>query len=310
MKNLPKITVVGVGGSGSNTVSRMLKCKIKGVDFVAVNTDDQDLKKIRADFKIRIGRKLTQGLGAGMNPEVGEKAAEEQREEINEILKDADLVFVTYGAGGGTGTGAGPVIAGIAKAMKILTVAVVTKPFFFEGDYRRKIAEAGIQKLKGKVDSLIVVANDKLLTSLNPKTTLLSAFWAGDEIMREAVMGITDLIMSPGIINVDFAGVRSILENSGRVIFGIGKAEGEKRAEKAALAALGSPLLESSPKGARGVLFNVSGQNISLSEIEEVAKTMTKEINPEAKIIFGALENDNLKKEELRVIAIITGFDA
>lgn len=309
MKNLPKIKVVGVGGSGSNTVSRMLKCQIKGVDFIAVNTDDQDLKKVRAHYKIRIGRKLTQGLGAGMNPEIGKKAAEEQKEEIKEILKDSDLVFITFGAGGGTGTGAGPVIAEIAKNLGILTLAIVTKPFSFEGDSRRKIAESGIQKLKGKVDGSIVISNDKLLSGLNPKITLLSAFWAGDEILREAVLGITDLIISPGIINVDFAGVKSVLENSGRVIFGVGVAEGEKRAEKAALLALGSPLIEISPRGAKGVLFNVSGADISLSEVEEVAKIMTKEVNPGAKIIFGAKENENLKKGRLKVIAILTGFN-
>lgn len=301
--------MVGVGGSGSNTVSRMTKCRIKNVDFVAVNTDDQDLKKIRVDVKIRIGRKLTQGLGAGMNPEIGKKAAEEQKEEIKEVLKDSDLVFITFGAGGGTGTGAGPVIAQIAKNSGILTVAIVTKPFSFEGDSRRRIAEAGIQKLKGKVDGLIAISNDRLLATLNPKITLLSAFWAGDEILREAVLGITDLITAPGIINVDFAGIKSVLENSGRVIFGMGRAEGEKRAEKAALSALNSPLIEISPKGAKAVLFNVSGTDISLSEVEEVAKIMTKEVNEEAKIIFGARENDNLKKGELKVIAILTGFN-
>lgn len=309
MKNLPKIKVVGVGGSGSNTVSRMMKCKIKGVDFIAVNTDNQDLRKVRADVKIRIGRKLTQGLGAGMNPEIGRKAAEEQKEEIKEILKGSDLVFITFGAGGGTGTGAGPVIAEIAKNLGILTIAIITKPFSFEGASRRKIAEAGIQKLKEKVDGSIIIANDKLLECLNPKITLLSAFWAGDEILREAVLGITDLIISPGIISVDFAGIKSILENSGRVIFGVGEAEGEKRAEKAALRTLSSPLIEVSPKGARGVLFNVSGKNISLSEIEEVAKIITREVNPEAKIIFGARENENLKKGRLKVIAILTGFN-
>jgi cell division protein FtsZ len=309
MKSNPKIKVVGVGGSGSNTVSRMMKCRIKDVELIAVNTDDQDLRKIRADVKIRIGRNLTQGLGAGMNPEIGEKAAEEQKEEIKEILKDSDLVFITFGAGGGTGTGAGPVIAKIAKNLGILTLAIITKPFSFEGDSRRKIAESGIKKLKGKVDGLIIISNDKLLECLNPKITLLSAFWAGDEILREAVLGITDLIISPGIINVDFASVKSVLENSGRVIFGVGVAEGEKRAEKAALMALGSPLIEISPRGAKGVLFNVSGADISLSEVEEVAKLMTKEVNPEAKIIFGAKENENLKKGRLKVIAILTGFN-
>jgi len=308
----PKIKVIGVGGAGSNTVSRMVKCQIKGVELIAINTDEQDLRKVKVDFKIRIGRKLTQGLGAGMNPRIGEKAAEEQREELKEILKDSDLVFITFGAGGGTGTGAGPVIAEIAKKLGILTIAIVTKPFSFEGDWRRKIAETGIEKLKEKVDSLIVIPNDKLLAlaSSSPKVTLSSAFWAGDEILREAVLGITDLIISPGIINVDFASVKSVLENSGKVIFGIGEAEAEKRAEKAALSALHSPLIEGSLKGAKGVLFNVSGTNISLSEVEEIAKIMTKEVNPEAKIIFGAKEDERLKKGKIKVIAILTGFNA
>jgi len=309
MKNLPKIKVIGVGGSGSNTVSRMLKCKIKGVDFIAVNTDAQDLRKVRANVKIRIGRKLTQGLGAGMNPEIGEKAAEEQREEIKNALENSDLVFITYGAGGGTGTGAGPVIAEIARNLGILTIAIVTKPFSFEGISRRKVAEAGIQKLKSKVDSLIVIPNDKLLRNLDPKITLLSAFWLGDEILREAVLGITDLIISPGIINVDFASIKSILENSGKAIFGIGSAQGEKRAEKAVLSALKSPLIDSSPQGAKGVLFNVSGSDISLAEVEEVAKIITKEVSPDAKIIFGAVEDEKLKKGEVKVIVIITGFN-
>ncbi|PIS39547.1 MAG: cell division protein FtsZ [Candidatus Nealsonbacteria bacterium CG08_land_8_20_14_0_20_38_20] len=309
MKNLPKIKVIGVGGSGSNTVSRMLKCKIKGVDFIAVNTDAQDLRKVRANVKIRIGRKLTQGLGAGMNPEIGEKAAEEQKEEIKNALENSDLVFITYGAGGGTGTGAGPVIAEIARNLGILTIAIVTKPFSFEGISRRKVAEAGIQKLKSKVDSLIVIPNDKLLRNLDPKITLLSAFWLGDEILREAVLGITDLIISPGIINVDFASIKSILENSGKAIFGIGSAQGEKRAEKAVLSALKSPLIDSSPQGAKGVLFNVSGSDISLAEVEEVAKIITKEVSPDAKIIFGAVEDEKLKKGEVKVIVIITGFN-
>jgi len=309
MKNLPKIKVIGVGGSGSNTVSRMLKCKIKGVDFIAVNTDAQDLRKVRVNVKIRIGRKLTQGLGAGMNPEIGEKAAEEQKEEIKNALENSDLVFITYGAGGGTGTGAGPVIAEIARNLGILTIAIVTKPFSFEGISRRKVAEAGIQKLKSKVDSLIVIPNDKLLRNLDPKITLLSAFWLGDEILREAVLGITDLIISPGIINVDFASIKSILENSGKAIFGIGSAQGEKRAEKAVLSALKSPLIDSSPQGAKGVLFNVSGSDISLAEVEEVAKIITKEVSPDAKIIFGAVEDEKLKKGEVKVIVIITGFN-
>jgi len=310
MKSNPKIKVIGVGGAGSNTVSRLMKCKIKGLEFIVVNTDVQDLRKAKAHFKIRIGKKLTQGLGAGMNPEIGKRAAEEQREELKEILRDSDLVFITFGAGGGTGSGASSVIAEIAKNLGILTIAIVTKPFSFEGDFRRRIAEAGIQKLKEKVDSLILIPNDKLLASFSPRATLSNAFWSGDEILREALLGITDLMISPGMINVDFASIKSILENSGKSIFGIGEASGEKRAEKATFLALHSPLIEISPKGAKGVLFNVTGTDISLSEIEEVAKIMTREVNPEAKIIFGAKENGGLKKGKIKVIAILTGFNA
>jgi cell division protein FtsZ len=309
MKNSPKIKVLGIGGAGSNTVSRLMACKIKGLELIIVNTDIQDLRKAQAHFKIRIGKKLTQGLGAGMNPEIGKRAAEEQKEELKEILKDSDLVFITFGAGGGTGSGASPIIAEIAKNLGILTIAIVIKPFSFEGDFRRRIAEAAIQKLKEKVDSLILIPNDKLLASFGPRASLSDAFWAGDGILREALLGITDLIISPGMISVDFASVKSVLENSGRIIFGVGVAEGEKRAEKAALLALDSPLIEISPRGAKGVLFNISGSDISLSEVEEVAKIMTKEVHPEAKIIFGAKENENLKKGQLKVIAILTGFD-
>jgi len=306
---MTKIKVVGVGGSGGNAVSRMKKCKIQGVELIAINSDAQDLRKIWADQKIRIGKKLTQGLGTGMNPEIGKKAAEEQREEIQEVLKGSDLIFVTYGVGGGTGSGAGPIVAEIAKNSGALTVAVVTRPFSFEGISRRKIAEAGIRKLKEKVDSLIVIENDKLLENLDPKTTVISAFWVCDDILREAVQGISDLIMLPGIINVDFADVKTILQNSGTCLFGIGRARGEKRAQVALKMALSSPFLNISPKGAKGILFNVSGgKDISLSEIEEIGQTITQEINPEAKVIFGAVQSEILKKGEIKVTAIITGF--
>lgn len=304
-----KIKVVGVGGSGSNAVSRMMKCKIPGVDLIAVNTDDQDLKKARAHFKIRIGKKMTQGLGTGMNPEIGKRAAEEQKEEIKEILKDSDMVFVTCGLGGGTGTGASPLVAEIAKSLGALTVAVVTRPFSFEGISRQKIADSGLKKLKEKVDCLISVSNDKLLSILDPNTSISSAFWICDEILREAVSGISDLVLRPGIINVDFADVRAIMKNSGTALFGIGRARGEKRAELAAKTALNSPLLNISPKGAKGVLFYVSGgRDISLSEVEEIGKILTEEINPEAKVIFGALGDEKLKEGELKVTVIATGF--
>jgi cell division protein FtsZ len=308
-KTKPKIKVVGIGGAGCNAILRMAKAKIEGVELIAINTDLQDLKKIRADFKIRIGKNLTKGLGAGMNPEIGKKAAQEQKEEIKEILKDGDLIFITYGAGGGTGSGAGPVVAEISKNLGILTVAIVTKPFSFEGIFRKEIAKKSLEELREKVDSLISISNDKLLSILNPKVSLTQAFWAGDDILRQAVQGISDLIVSPGIINVDFAAVKSILKNSGTALFGIGMAEGEKRAQEAALKAINSPLLDRSCKGAKGILFNVAGgRDISLSEIEEVAKIITKEVNPEAKIIFGAVQNEEIEKGKIKVTVIATGF--
>ena len=304
-----KIKVVGVGGSGCNAVARMMKCGIPGVDLIAVNTDDQDLNKARAHFKIRIGKKLTQGLGTGMNPEVGKKAAEEQIEEIKEILNNSDMVFIACGLGGGTGSGAAPVIAEVAKNSGALTVAVVTKPFSFEGISRQKIAEVGLKQLKERVDSLISISNDKLLAVLDPGTAIGSAFWICDEILREAVFGISDLIMRPGIINVDFAAIKAIMKNSGSALFGVGRAKGEKRAELAVKSALNSPLLGVSPKGAKGVLFNVAGgKDVSLSEVEEIGKIISQETNPAAKVIFGAIGDENLKEGELKVTVIATGF--
>lgn len=317
---MTKIKVVGVGGSGSNAITRMMKCRIKGVELIVINSDAQDLQKARAHFKIRIGKNITKGLGTGMNPEIGRKAAEEQSKDIEEVLKDSDMVFVAYGAGGGTGTGAGPVVAEIAKNSGALTVAVATKPFSFEGIFRQKIAESGIRKLKEKVDSLILIANDKLLEISDPKISILNAFWLCDDILRQGVQGISDLILLPGIINVDFADVKAIMENSGTALFGVGKAKGEGRGQRAALAAINSPLFNVSPKGAKGILFNVSGrQDISLSEINEIAKVITEEINPEAKVIFGAIQDERpvsgqtfagrgLKKGEIKVTVIATGF--
>ncbi len=309
MNNSTKIKVIGVGGSGCNAISRMAKCNIKGVDLVALNTDIQDLHKIHAKEKIRIGKKITLGLGAGMNPEVGKKAALESKEEIYSLVKGADMVFVTCGLGGGTGTGASSVVAEIAKNSGALTVAIVTKPFSFEGNFRKKIAETGLRRLKEKVDTLVVIQNDKLLEILDPKTSITSAFWFCDDILRQAVQGISDLIVLPGIINVDFADIQAIMKNSGTAIFGVGRAKGEKRAEAAAAIALRSPLLDISCKGAKGVLFNVSGgKDISLSEIDQVAKVITQEVNPEAKIIFGAVQDEKLKEGEIKVTLIATGF--
>ncbi len=259
MKSITKIKVVGVGGSGCNAILRMRKAKIKGIELIAINTDDQDLKKTKADFKLRIGKNITQGLGTGMNPEIGKKAAQESKNEIQEVLKNSDMVFITCGLGGGTGSGASPIISEISKNSGALTVAIVTLPFSFEGIFRRKIAENTERLLKGKVDSLITIENDKLLENLDPKTSVSAAFWVCDDILRQAVQGITDLIFLPGIINVDFADVYSIMKNSGTALFGIGSACGENRATEAAKRAINSPLLNISCKGAKGVLFNISG---------------------------------------------------
>ena len=304
-----KIKVVGIGGSGGNAISRMKKSKIAGVELIAVNTDYQDLKKIRADFKLQIGKKLTEGLGAGMNPEVGRKAAEEQRADIEKILRGADMIFLTGGLGGGSFTGAAPVIAEISKSLGILTIAICTLPFSFEGNYRKKIALSGKERLKERVDALIVIKNDKLLENLDPKIPLLNAFWLCDDILREGVRGISDLIIKPGIINVDFADIKETMKDSGTAIFGVGIAKGEKRASEAAKKAIQSPLLGISPKGAKGVLFNVSGgRDISLAEIEEIGRLLTQEINPQARVLFGAVWDEELPRGEIRVTVIITGF--
>ncbi len=303
------IKVIGIGGSGSNAVSRMMKQGIKGVELIAVNTDTQDLERAKADKKIRIGRELTKGLGAGTNPEIGRLAAEEQREEIKEALQGADLVFIACGLGGGTGTGGAPVVAEIAKEIGALTIAVVTRPFSFEGIQRAETAKNGLKNLKGKVDTLIAISNDKLFSALGKETTISNAFLFCDEILRQAVQGISDLIVLPGIINIDFADVKSIIKSSGSAIFGIGRAKGENRAKEAARRALNSPLLDVSYRGAKGVLFNVSGgKDISLSEINEIAKIITGEVSSEAKIVFGAIQDEKLKKGEIKVTVMITGF--
>lgn len=308
MKPRIKIKVIGVGGSGSNAVSRMMRKKLFGVDLIAINTDVQDLTKKGAHFKIRIGKKLTQGLGAGMNPETGRMAAEEQKEEIAEILKDSDMVFITTGLGGGTGSGASPVIADIAQSLKILTVAIVTLPFFFEGKARKEVAEEALRNFREKVDSLIVIPNDNLLKFLEPNTPLEKAFELGDSILYEAVRSVSDLILLPGIINVNFADIKSILEHSGSAFFGLGVAKGGNRGVEAVKKALHCPLLDLPLNRAKGVLFSVSGHDISLFEIDEVAKLITKSLNPQAKIIFGAIQDEELNKGEMKVAVILTGF--
>jgi len=309
MKTKARIKVIGIGGSGCNTVSRMSSANLLGVELIALNTDIQDLKKTKAHYKLRIGKKITQGLGTGMDPEIGKKAALEDREEISRLLEGGDMVFITCGLGGGTGSGAVPIISEISKDLGILTIAVVTMPFSFEGVFRRKIAQSAINKIKDALDSLIIIENDRLLETLSPEAKISQAFWFCDDILRQAVQGITDLIFLPGLINVDFADIKAILRDSGTALFGMGKAKGEKRAEKAARLALESPLINISPKGARGVLFNIFGnRDVALSEIEEAARIITQEVNPEARIIFGAVQDEKLKKGEIKVTVIATGF--
>src|SRR3990167_6007762 len=292
----PQIKVLGIGGSGSNTVSRMARFNIQGVELIAANTDAQALHFCKADKKILIGEDTTKGLGTGMDVVLGKKAAEESKETISENLKGSDMVFITCGLGGGTGSGAVPIIAEISKSLGILTIAVVTTPFSFEGEQRRRIAENALQKLKEKVDSTIIISNDKLLSIIDEKTTVSNAFSICDEVLKEAVQSITDLILVPGIINIDFSSVLSIMENSGRALFGVGRAQGENRAINAATKAINSPLLNFSIKGAKGILFNASGQDITLNEIQETAKVITKNVNPRAKIIFGAVKDNTLSK--------------
>ena len=310
METFAKIKVVGVGGGGGNAISRMVAANIKGVEFLAVNTDAQDLHNCKANEKIHIGKNATRGLGAGMNPEIGRQAAEENREEIQQALKGADMVFITCGLGGGTGTGASPVIAEIAKDSGALTIGVVTKPFSFEGAQRRQLAEEGWAQLKERVDALIVIPNDRILQIIDKKTSLIDAFAKVDDVLRQGVQGISNLITYPGIINVDFADIRAIMQNAGSALMGIGSATGEDRAIVAAKAAINSPLLELSIDGAKGVLFSISGgQDLGMLEVNEAAKVITESIDSDAKIIFGAIHDDKLKKGEIRVTVIATGFD-
>ncbi|MBU6370557.1 MAG: cell division protein FtsZ [Patescibacteria group bacterium] len=304
-----RIKVIGIGGSGGNAVNHMVNSKVKGAEFIAVNTDAQDLHHSLAGKKIHIGKNLTKGLGTGMNPELGKRAAEETKEELQEALKGADMVFVALGEGGGTGTGAAPFVAKIAKELGILTIAVVTKPFVFEGQQRNRIADAGIDELKKCVDAIIVVPNDRLLAMVTKETTMKSAFALSDDILRQAVEGISDLITTPGIINIDFADIRTVVENAGSALMGIGTASGERRAEEAARAAINSPLLEVSINGAKGVLFSIAaGDDLTLFEVQEAAKIITESIDPNAKVIFGTIHTDKLKKNEIQITVIASGF--
>ena len=305
-----RIKVIGIGGSGENALERMIQSRIHGVEFIAVNTDAQNLHGSSAPTKIHIGKSLTRGLGAGMNPDIGRQAAEDTKEEIMNALKGADMVFITAGMGGGTGTGAAPVIADIAREVGALTVAVVTKPFSFEGAQRMRIAEEGWNNLKEKVDALITIPNDRLLSIIDRKTPLLEAFAVVDDVLRQGVQGISDLITIPGVINVDFADVKAIMANSGSALMGIGRASGEDRALEAAKMAINSPLLEVSIDGATGVLFNVSGgADMAMAEINEAARVITEHIHSDARVIFGAVLDDKLKKGELKVTVVATGFN-
>ncbi len=304
-----RIKVIGVGGSGKNAVNHMVNSKIKGIEFIVMNTDAQDLHNSLAPKKIHIGKNLTRGLGTGMNPEIGRKAAEETKEEIQGILKGADMVFIACGMGGGTGTGAAPVIAGIAKEQGALTIAVVTRPFSFEGSHRAKLAELGLEELRKQVDALIVIPNDRVMSVADKDTTFKSAFTMCDEVLRQAVEGISDIITTPGIVNVDFADIRAVLANSGSALLGIGTATGENRAEEAALMAINSPLLDLSMSGAKGVLFAIAGgDDLRMHEINEVAKIITDSIDPDARVIFGAIHDNKLKKNEIKITVIASGF--
>ncbi len=309
MDGTATIKVIGVGGAGNNAVNRMIDAGIKGVDFIAVNTDRQALQTSKASTKIQIGEKITRGLGAGANPDVGAQSAEENKAEVAEVLRGADMVFVTAGMGGGTGTGAAPIVAAAAKEMGILTIGVVTKPFTFEGKKRLSQAERGIESLKGKVDTLVVIPNDKLLQIIDRKTSIIEAFKMADDILRQGVQGISDLIAIPGLVNLDFADVKTIMLNQGMAHMGVGKATGENRAEDAAKEAIKSPLLETSIEGAKGVIINITGgEDLGLHEVNTAAELVQRSVDQEANIIFGTVTDPNMS-DEIEITVIATGFE-
>jgi cell division protein FtsZ len=309
IETFAKIKVIGVGGGGSSAVNRMIEEKIRGVEFVAINTDAQALHHNKSTTKLNIGKAVTRGLGAGMNPDLGRKSAEETQDEVKEILKDTDMVFITCGLGGGTGTGASPIIADIARDLGALTVAIVTKPFMFEGQQRRSIAEAGLEELIEKVDTIITIPNDRLLQVIDKKTSLMDAFSVVDDILRQGVQGISEVITVSGLINVDFADVKAIMSGSGSALMGIGRGNGENRAVDAAKAAIDSPLLEMSIDGARGILFTVTGSSdLAMYEINEAAKIITGASDDDAKVIFGAVINEEMK-DEVKITVVATGFE-
>jgi len=304
-----RIKVLGIGGSGKNAVNHMINSKVKGVDFIAINTDSQDLHHSLAKKRIHIGKNLTRGLGTGMNPEIGKRAVEESKEDIQEAIKGSDMIFIAGGLGGGTCSGASPSVARTAKELGALTVAVVTKPFYFEGQQRSKIAETALDELRKEVDAIIVIPNDRLLSTIEKNTTVKNAFAMCDEILRQAVEGISDLITTPGLINIDFADIRAVMENSGPALMGIGSAAGENRAVEAAKMAINSPLLDVSITGARGVLFSIAGgEDLTMFEIQDAAKVITESIDPQAKVIFGTVRDDKLKKNEIKITVIAAGF--
>ncbi len=309
IETFARIRVVGVGGSGKNAINHMIESKVRGVEFVAINSDAQDLHRSLAKRKIHIGKNLTRGLGTGMNPELGKRAAEETRQEIQEALSGSDMVFITCGMGGGTGTGASAVVAKIAKEIGALVIAIVTKPFSFEGAQRKEIAERGLSELKKEVDAFIVIPNDKLLAVVDMNTTAKSAFAMCDEILRQAVEGVSDIITTPGDINTDFNDIKAIMEGAGPALMGIGIADGDDRAANAAKQAVNSPLLDVSIGGAKGILFVVaSNDDLGIMEVQEAAKIINESVDKNAKIIFGMMKDEKLKKGQVRIIVIATGF--
>lgn len=305
-----KIKVLGLGGGGTNALDSMItQAQIQGVDFVAVNTDQQHLLASQSQTKVQIGDGITKGLGAGADPEIGRKAAEESIERIKDVIAGADMVFLTYGSGGGTGTGAGPIIAELARKLNILTIAVITKPFAFEGTRRMVVADEGIETLRDKVDTLIVIPNQKLLDVVDKNVSLLEAFKLADSVLSQGVQGISDIIVMPGLINVDFADVRAIMTKAGSTLMGVGTASGENRAATAARSAIASPLLDASIEGARGILFNITGGlDLTMTEVDEAAKVITSQADPDAQIIFGAAIDEKLI-DQVKVTVIATGFD-
>ena len=309
IETFARIRVVGVGGSGGNAVNHMVNSKVKGVEFIAVNSDAQDLHRSLAKRKIHIGKNLTRGLGTGMNPELGKRAAEETRQEIQEALQGSDMVFITCGMGGGTGTGSSAVVARIAKEIGALTIAVVTRPFTFEGAQRQDIAEFGLSELKKEVDAFIVIPNDKLLAIVEAQTSAKAAFAMADEILRQAVEGVSDIITTPGEINTDFNDIKTIMEGAGPALMGIGIADGDRRAQDAAAMAVNSPLLDVSIAGAKGVLFVVAGSDdLGILEVQEAAKVIGDSVDKNARVIFGIMRDEKLKKGQIRIIVIATGF--